>query len=715
MSFLPARMARLLIGGHQSHLAGAIETLHAQGVLHIEEYADPTGTTRMGTPLAAGESASADLVALRGLAKAMGADGAAPGSTSTTLAEAQAALQPALDRAATLRTKLSTLDSEESTLRPLAGLDLDLGLAASLRSVKLFVGSTRSEPLIPSGAEATRSGAVLAVVAPLSQAAATEKALAAAGFSAATVPAGTGVPAQRLAALQAQRIALVADLAKAEGETALLRAAWAPRLAALEAQLSSQVEQTQAPLQFGLTKTTFHIEGWVPVASLDTVRVALKAKFGEQLYLENLGDAPMPAHAEHHGHGEHKAEHGAEGHGDAHAEAHHAATSAEEAPVHLVNKGIARPYEFFLGLLGKPRYQEIDPTKLMLVFFPLFFGLMVGDVAVGLLIMAIGLFLKKNHVFGIGGPAVGRGIFMGGLMSAIVGLFVFGEALGIHFVVDSHAAAAGELSWENILGLHIPDHGFLYKTGGEHLAAAGEAAAGAMATHASETTGLVGILAPHSDTHLSLAGIVNLGYYSKVHDTLALLVWGMLIGLVHIILGLILGYRNVAKAHGHKLAIQEKGAWLLLMAGGATAFFAWGSILGYLGVGLAVASVALLYMGAAHVIGVGFIALLEIPGLAGNVLSYTRLAAIGASKAGMAIAFGNIAFVVIAGHDGVANTASILGWVVYILAFSLILVLSIIAGTLQSLRLQFVEFFGKFYQGGGRPYVPFGRRAKQSS
>lgn len=719
MSFLPARMSRLLIGGHQSHLAGAIETLHAQGVLHIEEYADPTGTTRIGTPLAAGESASADLVALRGLAKAMGADGAAPGSTSTTLAEAQAALQPALDRAATLRSKLAALDAEASLVQPLAGLDLDLGLAASLRSVKLFVGSTRSEPTLPSGAEATRSGAILAVVAPLAQVAATEKALAAAGFSAATVPAGTGVPAARLSTLAAQRTALVADLAKAEGETASLRAAWAPRLAALEAALASKVEQTQAPLQFGLTKTTFHIEGWVPVASLATVQAALKARFGEQLYLENLGDAPMPAHAEHHAHGEHKAEHNAAGHDagghDAAHEAHHAATADEEAPVHLVNKGPARPYEFFLGLLGKPRYQEIDPTKLMLVFFPLFFGLMVGDLAVGLIIMAIGLFLKKNRVFGIGGPAVGRGIFMGGLMSAIIGLFVFGEALGIHFVVDSHAAAAGELSWENILGLHIPDHGFLYKTGADAAHAVTDAAAGAITTHASEATGLTGILAPHSDTHLSLAGIVNLGYYSKVHDTLALLVWGMLIGLVHIILGLLIGYRNVAKAHGHKLAIQEKGAWLLLMAGGATAFFAWGTPLGYLGVGLAVASVALLYMGAAHVIGVGFIALLEIPGLAGNVLSYTRLAAIGASKAGMAIAFGNIAFVVIAGHDGVANTASILGWVVYLLAFSLIIVLSIIAGTLQSLRLQFVEFFGKFYQGGGRPYVPFGRRAKQAS
>ncbi len=701
MAFLPARMARLLIGGHSSHLAGAIATLHAQGVLHIEDYADPTGTTRIGTPLPAGDAASADLVALRGLVKALGSEdfGRAPSAgTPVSLSEAQKALQPALDRATGLRSKLAGLDSEESSLQPLAGLGLDLGLAASLRSVRLFVGTSRTEPVLPAGVEASRSGSVLAVVAPLAQAPATEKALAAAGFNSITVPAGTGVPAQRLSQLAAQRTSLQADLAKAEADLVALRTAWGPRLAALEATLASTVEQTQAPLQFGVTATTFHIEGWVPAGHLDAVRSALKARFGEQLYLENLGDAPMEAvHAEHHKHGEHATEHAAGAH-----EEHHASTAAEEPPVHLSNKGPAKPYEFFLGLLGKPRYNEVDPSKLMLVFFPLFFGLMVGDVAVGLLIMAVGWFLKTNKVFGIGGPAVGRGIFMGGVMSALVGLFVFGEALGIHFVVPHEAALEGDLSWANILGLHLDTTGFFHLTHADVAEAA----------HAAGS-GLGALLAPHTDVHLA-AGPIVLGWYSKTHDVLALLVWGMLIGLVHVILGLLLGFRNVAKAHGLKLAIQEKGAWLSLMAGGAVALLA-PAPLSYAGIGLAVASVVLLYMGAQHVIGVGFIALLEIPGLVGNILSYTRLAAIGASKAGMAIAFGNIAFVVIAGHDGVANTGSIVGWLVYLAAFGLILVLAIIAGTLQSLRLQFVEFFGKFYTGGGRPYVPFGRRAKQAS
>lgn len=722
MSLFPARMSRLLVGGHRDHLHAVIDTLHAEGVLHIEDYRDATGITRIGSPLPAGSRVSELLVQLRGLQKSIGSDGtpASPGShpsPAEVLADAQGATRASIEQVAHLRARLAALDAEESTLRPLAGLPVELSLIPSLRSVRVFVGMARVDPTNALNAKGlthethvTANLAVVTIVA-VKDAAVAEKALQESGFTSISLPPGlgAGTPAERLTSLSTERTTTTAALAAAEAQQAELRTTWGPRLAAAERQLMGDVEKTQSPLKFGVTDTTFHIEGWVPRSRLGTAKASLQARFGESLYVENLGDAPREhATTDHHKRGEHAHEHGHEhanhevtGGSDAHAELHpddhHAADPKDEPPIHLENKGLAKPYEFLLGLLGLPRYKEIDPTKLMLIFFPLFFGLMVGDVAVGIMIMIVGWYLKTNKVFGIGGPAVGRSIFMGGFMSAIVGLFVFGEALGIHFVVSHEATMVEhELSWETILGLNIPfadmAHGFLYKTGSME----------GLVEHA-------GILTPHTTTHLAVGPIV-LGWYSKTHDTLALLVWGMIIGLVHVVLGLLLGIRNVYVQHGLTLAIQEKAAWLTLMIGAAMAALGSGIIL-WLGVGIAVASVVLLYMGAAHVIGVGFIALLEIPGLAGNILSYTRLAAIGASKAGMGIAFANIAFVVIAGHDGVANTSSIVGWVVYFAAFSLILVLAIIAGTLQSLRLQFVEFFGKFFAGGGRPYVPFGRRA----
>lgn len=720
MAMLPSRMNCLLVGGHLQHQEGVIQLLHAEGVLHLEDYHDPTHTTRIGTPLEAGDKASERLVAVRGLLKALGAEDATPasapaGEPGATLESAEAHAGPSLQRAGQVRARLAALDGEEQALQAIRGLAVDLGLAQGLTSVRVLVGTARADPTaafrasgivheveaVPSSAGFAVAAVVAAKDGPLA-----ERLLSEAGF-APTTATGAGTPAQRLAALAGERAQLQSELAAAEAEVAGLRGTWGPRLARLERELAAEVERTQAPLRFGVTDHTFHIEGWVPRGDLPRVQAALQQRFGDSLYFHDLGDAPADGHA-HHG-STATSTMGPAGHDEA-AEHHdggeHHSDPATEPPIHLENPKPARPYQYLLGLLGRPRYKEIDPTKLMLVFFPLFFGLMVGDLAVGILIMLVGAFLVNNKVFGIGGPAVGKAIMAGGLMSALVGLFVFGEALGIHFVVDAHAASEGELSWEGILGLHLPDHGFLFKTGGGAHELV-EGAVGNITTHAEEASGLGGILAPHSDTHLSLAGIVNLGYYSKVHDTMALLVWAMLIGLVHVVLGLFLGVRNVYAQHGLKLAIQEKVAWLTLMAGGAAAILAWGTGLGYLGLGVAVASVVLLYMGAAHVIGVGFIALLEIPGLAGNILSYTRLAAIGASKAGMAIAFASISFEVIGGGD----VHSVAGWVFYILSFSLILVLSIIAGTLQSLRLQFVEFFSKFFAGGGRAYVPFGRRA----
>lgn len=727
MSFLPARMRRLLIGGHQAHLEGVIDTLHAEGVLHIEDYADPTHTTDIGTPLEAGDKASELLVQVRGLQKALDGAGAAPAAgpvdPEQALQQAEAAGRATLDSAGRLAATLQALDAEAAALRPLEGLDFELSAVAGLRSVKVLAGTCRTDPSAAVRAAGAPhelqvapgpGGLAVLLIVGTAHAAAAEKALAECGFAAAQLPPSSGTPAGRLAAIAQEHAQATARLAAVAQERAALAAQWGPRLAAAERALAATVEKTQAPLKFAVTPTTFHVEGWVPSSLLPRVRSALEARFGHSLYLEDLGDAPREPRAgdRHHG-GPAQAE-ALVAHGQpssiqpdgsaAHAE-HHAADPKDEPPIHLENKGMARPYEFMLGLLGKPRYQEIDPTKLMLVFFPLFFGLMVGDLLVGLVITLVGLWLKKNRIFGIGGPAVGRALVMGGVMAMVVGTFVFGEALGIHFV----APEPGEMSWESILGLHLPyadqPHGLLFKTGG-----APAEGAHALVTHAEEgahsTPGLAGLLMPHGEHHLSLGGLVNLGYYSKIHDIQALLVWSLLIGLAHLILGFVLGVRNVYVSHGAKLAVQEKLAWLTLILG---AFLAIGGMLAataallWLGVAVALVSIGLLWAGAQHVLGAGYVAVLEVFGLAGNLLSYTRLAAIGASKAGMALAFSALGFDLAGGGA--------LGWGIYLFGFLIIIPLSILAGGLQSVRLQFVEFFQKFFTGGGRAYVPFGGRA----
>src|SRR5689334_525848 len=101
MGFLPARMTRLLVGGHKQHLAAAIDVLHAEGAIHLEDYEDPTGTTRIGNPLPAGATASELLVKARGLLKALGAEGIAPSGpvdAGHTLAQAEQATTAVVER-----------------------------------------------------------------------------------------------------------------------------------------------------------------------------------------------------------------------------------------------------------------------------------------------------------------------------------------------------------------------------------------------------------------------------------------------------------------------------------------------------------------------------------------------------------------------------------------------------------------------------------------
>jgi V/A-type H+-transporting ATPase subunit I len=90
-------------------------------------------------------------------------------------------------------------------------------------------------------------------------------------------------------------------------------------------------------------------------------------------------------------------------------------------------------------------------------------------------------------------------------------------------------------------------------------------------------------------------------------------------------------------------------------------------------------------------------------------MSYSRLAAIGMSKAGMALAFNMIAIEMIAPGGGVMIAVA---FAIFAVGHMMIFILAVISAGLHGIRLQYVEFFTKFYEGGGLKFNPLRIRRK---
>jgi V/A-type H+-transporting ATPase subunit I len=199
---------------------------------------------------------------------------------------------------------------------------------------------------------------------------------------------------------------------------------------------------------------------------------------------------------------------------------------------------------------------------------------------------------------------------------------------------------------------------------------------------------------------------------SKLVDVKLFLFIAIMIGFIHLGIGYAVGIYNKTIRYGFKHALLERVSWLLILIGG---FFLmmwfinemiepvgewWGlpllSYYIYIGLALIIAGTVMAFTAE------GGVTFLELPGLMSNVLSYSRLAAIGMSKAGLALVFNTVAFVTI-GTTGIMLAFAI---PLFVLGVLTVFILAIISAGLHSIRLHYVELFGKFFEGGGIAFNP---------
>jgi V/A-type H+-transporting ATPase subunit I len=263
----------------------------------------------------------------------------------------------------------------------------------------------------------------------------------------------------------------------------------------------------------------------------------------------------------------------------------------------------------------------------MLIFLPLFFGIMLGDVIYGLIIVMIALWAR--HRFRGMPRDLSRVLLLGGAWAVVWGV-VYGEYLG-------------DLGWR-------------------------------------------------------LFGVEPL-WIDREEAIGPLLLFSLAIGAVHILLGLVIGIWESARDRDAHQAGERIGVLVALAALFVIAAVAADA----LPEGLRTPAVAALLVGLVILIWAGGrMGLLTGPlamiGAVGNVLSYLRIAAIGMASVYLAR---------IANELG-ASAPLLLGVVVAALFHALNLALGMFSPTIQALRLHYVEFFDKFFQGGGEPYRPFG-------
>ena len=330
-------------------------------------------------------------------------------------------------------------------------------------------------------------------------------------------------------------------------------------------------------------------------------------------------------------------------------------TDEEEAPVLFENNGFAAPVETITKTYAMPSKNDIDPNLIMSFFYYLFFGMMFSDAGYGILVVIV------------------------------TGYLAF----------FSHAEQSTKKTMKMFFfcGISTTFWGLMY---------------GSFFGNVVNTVSL---------TFFGQEVALKPLWLDPVKDPLTLLIFSVALGMIQIIIGLSIKFYMLWR-QGKKLdAVFDVGFWIVLLLG-ACVLAAGG------GLGLSAMLQVGIWMLVAAAVGLvltqgrdkknifakffgGIISLYDITSYVSDALSYSRLMALG-------LATGVIAQVV--NTMGTLAGGTVQGAIIFVLIFivghGMNFAINMLGAYVHTNRLQYVEFFSKFYEGGGREFAPLAMNTK---
>lgn len=199
-------------------------------------------------------------------------------------------------------------------------------------------------------------------------------------------------------------------------------------------------------------------------------------------------------------------------------------------------------------------------------------------------------------------------------------------------------------------------------------------------------------------------------WFNPLENPMKLLIWSFVFGAVHLMAGMAMQARLLIRS-GHVWdALWDVGLWYVLFGGLLLWFLGYGASVALVGAAGLVLTQGRREQGWLKRLGVGLLSLYDITGYVSDILSYSRLLALG-------LATGVIGQVVntMAGLGGSGALGIIMLILILPLGHGFNIAINTLGAYVHAARLQYVEFFGKFYSGGGRAFLPLRRKTRYTA